>query len=134
MKIEPRFIHCPDSSISKKHSGFTVAYMRNDLNVVFGYSLCPRSDQYRKDIGRIQSLKALKESHEYVAFNVAEIQLRYSNKESRSGIINVTDLLKHIGGLDQVLADQTIANLTPKDFKHAHISQAIVYSINYDLL
>lgn len=118
-----RFVHAPDSliGISKRHSGFTIAYHRNEKNVFFAYALCSKHDQYSKKEGRDRTTETL--NLHIDSINDASPNV---DPEKRVGVIDVSVLSAYFhDALSETLADHVIDSLNTMDFKHAFISEAL---------
>ena len=119
----PRFIHVPDISITPNHSGFTVAYVRNDSHLFFAFSLVNKNDRYQKSVGREMSKNTLEN-------NIATMDDSKSNidYQSRTGVLRLVDLV-HADSITSMLGDHAIIRLTMMDFKHAYLSSMIMNMI-----
>ena len=113
----------PDSWVTPKHSGFTVAYLRNNSHVFFAVSLVNKHDQYSKSVGRELTKENLEE-------NIEKITSEYThyNTHTRLGCILVKDIVK-VGDVSKILGDHAASKLTMMDFKHAFISEKIAHLV-----
>ena len=112
-----RYVHANNflDTTKCKYSGFTICYYRRDGYVRFSYSLCLKTDQYSKEIGRERSSLNLHEFGDKTSFD----------ENLRCGILDVNHFKDAIEQLD-IFSDQFVAGLTMYDFKHAAISKTLV--------
>lgn len=124
---QPRFIHQPDTNPDHNHSGFTVAYVRNNTHAFFAWTLVSKKDRYEKAVGREVSSNILENNIESI---VIDPDMNYSiDLVKRVGSVSIETVISVLS-LHRALGDRAQAELTMMDFKHAAISYVIAYVIN----
>jgi uncharacterized protein YwqG len=113
-----RFSHVHELEDHPKYSGFTVAYVREDKFIKYGYSFACKPDQFSKAEGRKFSTATLEREYENMVTIPANSHL---NPFARAGFMCVEEIIDELE-LNSVLGDHVIEKMTTMDFKHAVIS------------
>lgn len=116
---QPRYIHMQDVLETKKFSGFTVAYIRNDYQLFFAYSLVNKKDEYIKAIGREISSALLENKIEDIDGSTSNISTK-----DRVGCITIEQFRK-LPEITSMMADSLSQQVTFMDFKHSFLSSIL---------
>lgn len=118
---EIRFVHIKDIEPKSGIDGYTIAYIRSEELVYFGWSEKCVEDRYEKAIGRVNSVKRLG--------NIYDTLIDYADMNNVgvdfSEMCGVVSLNYFTGGFDAIFADQHVADMTMFDFKHSFISSVL---------
>ena len=116
-----RFVHIKDIEPQYGIDGYTIAYIRSEELVYFGWSEKCVEDRYEKEIGRVNSVKRLS--------NISDELIDYADRkniavdfETMRGVLSIDYFTC---GLDCVFSDQHIAEMGMFDFKHSFISSVL---------
>lgn len=121
-----RYVHITDSN-NPKYNGFTVAYTRDSEKIVFAWAKCEKNNIYTKSVGREYALETLK------SFNYSGEHGVYLDR--RIGVIPCNEFNKiafnNHQALTNLLGDHLTSKLTPRDYKHAFISEVLTAAVSH---
>lgn len=119
--FNPRFAHDMFSRDRK-----TIAYVRDDDVVYFGFARVSPKDVYNKKIGREVSTGFLVEAMKSLPLMTPYFADRfYFDKETQSGFMKFAGYVERTN-LDSVISDQLLAKMGFMDIKHAAICGALI--------
>jgi len=119
--FSPRFAHDMWSMDRK-----TIAYVRDNDVVYFGFARVNPKDVYNKKIGREVSTEYLETAMKTLPLMTPYFADRfYFDPENQCGFMKFAGYVTY-AGLDTVLADQLVANMGFMDIKHASICACLI--------
>jgi len=121
-EIVVRYIHMPDSYPRPGATGMTVAYARNEKNLVFAWSYVIGKDVYSKEIGRERSSKNLKDAVDGLENGLSF--RTFIDPANRVGNIKFDQMYEMVD-LSNVLSDDLLEKMNYMHFKHAFLTRLI---------
>lgn len=116
-----RFVHIKDIEPQYGIDGYTIAYIRSNDFVYFGWSEKCVEDRYEKEIGRVNSVKRLSNIYD-VLIDYADMENIAVDFDTMCGVVSINYFT---GAFDSIFADQHVADMTMFDFKHSFISSVL---------
>lgn len=126
-EVVVRYIHLPNSNPKEGATGMTVAYARNEQNLIFSWAYCIGDDVYSKAVGRERASKNLHDSGVLQAI-IDGNELSSHMNVSRLGCIHIDDF-DQIIDISSILSDDILENMNFMHFKHAFLTRVIENTI-----